>query len=139
LPERFATFFVHDNSRSRCRDIAQFFVKQHRYDLARSAYLVLGKWYKSNPPEWSWEFELLLETVTRTEGWPSAAGIVRTNIDRQPDSPSVWAQKALTARCRHDEELYGLVVRKLLQLTPPLSPSDFPHGRAGGARSHCIF
>jgi hypothetical protein len=88
LPGRFASFFFDDNPRWQCGEIARFFVNRRRCDLAESAYLLLAEWYKSNPPEWSWEFDLFLETVTRAEGWPAAAAIVRTNIDHQPGSPT---------------------------------------------------
>jgi len=127
LPARFAPFFPADNPRSQCREIARFFVKQQRYDEARAAYSRLRESYEQKPPEWTWEFNLYLEAVAATQGWAAAANVVRTNLDRHPDSIEVWARKALTARGGHDEDLYQQIVRKIMQLTPTLPQADHTH------------
>jgi tetratricopeptide (TPR) repeat protein len=75
LPQRWAKYFPSDLARSRCRSIAQFFVRRGQLDKVEEVYRSLKKSFERNPPQWSWESNILVEAdaVLKDPGQPQNA------------------------------------------------------------------
>ena len=124
LLPRWAKYFPFDLARSHCCRIAQFFMRHQRFDEAKAAYARLTESFDLNPPEWSWEFDNLIEATAATKGWPAVAEILRRNFDRSSDSLSLWLNKACVFRYVGDEDRYRQVVTNVLALAPTAKSLD---------------
>jgi len=91
---QFARFFPRRNVRERCREMANFFLREQRYAEANGVLESLQQWFQAHPPDRSedWESllrtELLLAQTLEQQAQLEDAGKVYTRL--QPQLPKLF-------------------------------------------------
>ena len=127
LHKRWQRYLPQDNARYKVHSIAEFSVRQRRYEQARSAFADLEQAFVAIPPEYPTQFEVFLRATAATRGWPAAAEVCRKHFDDFPDSLMTWLRKAWIFRHVGDEESYQRVVVKVLALPPSTTTTNDQH------------
>jgi tetratricopeptide (TPR) repeat protein len=74
--------------------------------------------------EQTWAFEALVAATAALDGWRAAADVCRANMDRFPDAPLLWLNKAWIFRYVGEEESYQQVVATVLTLASQFAAND---------------
>src|SRR5439155_11354143 len=108
-------------------NIARLLVQDRRFEAAKALFGPLRESLEIKTPERTEELEGLILATAATKGWPAAAAICKGNIERFPDSPWMWLNKAWIFRFVGDEEEYRQVVTKVLALGPSITSTNDQH------------
>ena len=116
LHPSFVRHFPYAPAMAYSMDIANFFVRHHQYDQAKTAFAERREWFEQNPPKTPGDFERFIAATAGSKGWEAAAKLCAFHFDSFADSPSVWLSKARIFRFVRDEEQYQRLAHKVLGL-----------------------
>jgi tetratricopeptide (TPR) repeat protein len=114
LHPRLMEYVTYVGARYRFEEMASFFVRQHNYAQAKSAYDALRQIYEALPPRNGFELNWFVRATAATQGWPAAVKIYREYGDRFTESVSQARARATVLLYAGDSDAYRHVVAKVL-------------------------
>jgi len=111
-------------ARSFYSESVSFLVRHQRFREARAIFKRGRSFILENKLEQTWAFEALVAATAALDGWRAAADVCRANMDRFPDAPLLWLNKAWIFRYVGEEEGYQQVVATVLALASQFAAKD---------------